>query len=256
MRSAQHVLYYPAAITTVIAGIVNPKILLLASFTLILFYAVPAFAQSEQAKDDYEFTTVTGEELKKNPTAIKILQNIEIAKKRLAEMQNPEKQKTEHEKFIEEQRRIAKAQLEKDLARMNKDYEDFTPKNAYARFVTGINATHHTIFWDQFNYMDEKIKIAKQAKKAVLDGGGTYTQAQVEFVKYASMSRENMIKFVVELNIKYGFTDENLQSYFDEEGKLPRYENDEDVPCYACEKYEKIKEEILEERQHAAQKNS
>ncbi|MGI0040903.1 MAG: hypothetical protein ACRD94_02945 [Nitrosopumilaceae archaeon] len=236
---------------------VNPRIfILLASFMPILFFSLPAFAQNEQTKDDYQFTTVIGEELKKNPTAIKILENIEIAKKRFAEMQNAEKQKTDQEKFIEEQRRIAKEILEKDLARMNKDYEDFTPRNAFSKFVTGINATHNAIFWDQFNYMDEKIKIAKQAKKAVLDGGGTYTQAQAEYVKYASMSRGNMIKYVAELNIKYGFTDEMLQSYFDKDGKLPRYDNDEFAPCYACEKYEQIREEMLAEQQLAKQNNS
>ena len=238
-------------------GTVNPKIaILLASFIPILFSSLPAFAQNEQPKDDYESTTVVGDELKKNPTAIKILKNIEIAKKRFAEMQNAEKQKTEQEKFIEEQRKIAKEILEKDLARMNKDYEDYTPRNAFSKFVTGVNATHHAIFWDQFDYMNEKIKIAKQAKKAVLDSGGTYAQAQVEFVKYASMSRESMIKYVGELNIKYGFTDEMLQSYFDKNGKLPRFDNDEFAPCYACEKYEQIKEEMLAEQQLAKQHNS
>lgn len=231
--------------------------ILVASLTIILFSSAPAFAQqNEETKTDYEFTVVTGEELKKNPTAIKILQNIEIAKKRLAEMQEAQKQRADHEKFIEEQRAIAKAILEKDLARMNKEYDSYTPQNSFSRFLGRINSTHHAIFWDQFNYMNEKVKLANQAKNMILENGGSYQEAHAEFVKYASMSRVDMIRYVSELNIKYGFTDEQLQSYFDKDGKLPRFANDDDAPCYACEKYEKIKEQILAEREELRKNSS
>lgn len=223
-----------------------------ASITLVLFSPSQASAQEVQVnKIDSDFTVVAGEELKKNPTAIQILQNIELAKKRLAEMQNVEKQKTEREKFIDEQRRIAKELLDKDLNRMNKDYEDYTPKNAFARFVSGFNSTHQAMYWDQFEYMNQKIKIATQAKQAVLTNGGSYVQAQAEFIKYASMPRVEMISFVSDLNIKYGFTDEALQQYFDENGKLPRYENDDVAVCYACDKYEQIKMEMIAEHERS-----
>lgn len=206
-------------------------------------------------KKSFNSTTVVGDEIKNNPTAQKILKNIEIAKQRMEQMQQKQKQLTEQQKLVEEQRKIAKEKLEKDLARMNKDYEDFIPKNAYFRFLSNnVNATHYDIFWDQFNYMNERITIASHAKKAILDNGGTYAEARLEFNKYASMSRVDMVKFVQEINIKYGFTDEELQSYFDKNGKLPRYDDDEIAPCYGCAKYEKIKDEILEEK--LSQKNS
>jgi hypothetical protein len=76
-------------------------------------------------------------------------------------------------------------------------------------------------------------------------------QAREEFNKYAAMSRSEMINYVMEFNIKYGFTDEELQSYFDENGKLPRFENDGDASCYGCDKYEKIKEQILADKERA-----
>lgn len=204
---------------------------------------------STDEKKSYQSTTAVGDEIKNNPTAQKILKNIEIAKQRMEQMQQKQKQLTEQQKLVEEQRKIAKEKLEKDLARMNKDYEDFIPKNAYFRFLSNnVNATHYGIFWDQFNYMNERMIIASHAKKAILDNGGTYAEARAEFNKYASMSRVDMIKYVQEINIKYGFTDEYLQSYFDKNGKLPRYDNDEIAPCYGCEKYEKIKDEILAEK--------
>jgi len=208
--------------------------------------------ESDESKKAYNFTTIAGDEIKNNPMAQKILKNIEIAKQRVEQIQQKQKQFIEQQKFIEEQRKIAKESLEKQLARMNKDYEGFTPKNSYARFLSNnINATHHDIFWDQFNSMNERVKIASLAKKAVLDNGGTMKEAREEFNKYAAMSRVEMINYVMELNIKYGFTDKELQSYFDEYGKLPRYENDGDASCYGCDKYEKIKEQILAEKEHA-----
>jgi len=217
---------------------------LIVASALSLFSAPAAFAQVDT--QGYNFTTAVGEEIKKNPTALQILQNIEIAKQRLAEMQSGQYVKTEHQVFIDEQRRIAQEALEKDLASINKKYESFTPKNAFASFVNRTGAQHAELYWDQFDYLNEKIKIATAAKRAILENGGTYAEAQSEFIKLASMSRGEMIKFVSEINIKHGFTDFEMQSYFDANGKLPRYENDDTVSvCYGCEEYEKIKQHLL-----------
>ncbi|HXG74039.1 MAG TPA: hypothetical protein VNK44_04390 [Candidatus Nitrosotenuis sp.] len=220
------------------------SIVLSAIVTAVSLGFPQAFAQTEPQTS--EFTVIAGDEIKKNPTAMKILERIEQSKKILAEMQNEQKKKSEREKFIEEQRKIAKEILEKELASLNKKYEDYTPRNAFAKFVAGVNATHSAFFWDQFDYMNEKIKLANQAKQAVLQSGGTYLEARAEYIKYASMTRTEMIKLVSDLNIKYQFTDAEMQAYFDANGKLPRYEDDDvNKVCYGCAKYEKIKEEML-----------
>jgi len=156
-----------------------------------------------------------------------MLERIELSKKILADLREGKNlEKTEEQKFIDEQRRISKQKLQDQLDRMNKDYEPFTPRNAFAGYLTGVNATHHGIYWDQFNYMYEKVKIAKAAHQAVIDQGGTYLEAFQEYVKYASMTRVEMIKLNQELNIKYGFADAVIQKDFDKFGKLPRI-NDE-----------------------------
>ncbi|WP_268541676.1 hypothetical protein [Candidatus Nitrosotenuis cloacae] len=217
----------------------------IAALFLVSFYNIDAFAQA------YNSTTITGDEIKKNPTASQILKNIELSKKILAELQSGKKIQTEHEKFVEEQRALAKAELEKDLSSFNKKYIEYTPKNAFSSFVNRVNATYAPIYWDQFNFMNEKIRIATQAKETILNNGGTYLEAQKEYIKYASLPRTEMIRFVTDLNIKYGFTDEGLQSYFDDNGKLPRYEEDRTAICYSCDKYEKIKQVMLEEHERA-----
>jgi hypothetical protein len=188
-------------------------------FVLSIFFSNnPVSAQTE-----YQFTSINGDEIKTSSVAKQILERIELSKKLLADLQAGKNLKqTEKQKFIEEQRKISQQKLQIQLDRMNKDYEPFTPRNAYAGFLTGVNATHHGIYWDQFNYMYEKTKLAKAAKQTVLDNGGTYIEAFQEYVKYASMTRGEMIKLNQELNIKHGFADTEIQKDFDKFGKLPR----------------------------------
>jgi hypothetical protein len=84
--------------------------------------------------------------------------------------------------------------------------------------------------------MDEKIKIARIAKQLALADGATYEEAQSEYIKYASLTRVEMVNLVQNLNVKHGFADERIQNIFDEYGKLVRYENDKDeAVCYGCE---------------------
>ena len=121
---------------------------------------------------------------------------------------------------------------------MNKDYEAFTPRNAHMSFLNNVNATYHGLYWDEFNYMDEKVKLAKAAKTQVLDSGGSRQEAFDAYHKFASTTRKEIIKLNQDLNIKYGFTDSEIQSPFDKDGKLPRYDKDSSI-CYSCKKYEK-----------------
>ena len=178
------------------------------------------------AQTDYQFTKIEKDEIKTSSVAKQMLAQIELSKKILADMQAGKNiQQTSQQKFIEEQRKASQEKLQIQLDRMNKDYESFTPRNAYASFLTGVNSTHHGIYWDQFNYMYEKTKLAKATKQAVLDNGGTYFEAFKEYTKYASMTRVEMIKLNQELNVKHGFADESVQKDFDKFGKLPRLEN-------------------------------
>lgn len=173
---------------------------------------------------DYEFERIDGD-VSKDPVGKKFLEKIEESKRILAKLKagNTTPQKTDHQKFIDEQRKLAKEKLQEQLSRMNKEYEPFTPRNAYSTFLGGVNGTYHDLYWDQFNYMEQKVKLAKAAKNKVLASGGTFSEAFAAYVKYASMTRAELIQLNQELNIKHGFADANIQKAFDRYGKLPRY---------------------------------
>ena len=188
---------------------------------------------------------LVADHLKNNPLAIKIITEMERQKRMFGQQTTqPIQIKTqqivinEQQKNIEENRKIAQANLERDLKSMEKEYEAYTPRNAFATFVSSINSTYHGIFWDQFDYLDAKVKLATAAKQSVLQEGGSFIDAQREYFKYASMSRIEMINVIEDLNIRYGFANKQTQAYFDANGKLPRFENDNDAPCYGCENAE------------------
>ncbi|MCH7561042.1 MAG: hypothetical protein IIC67_06720 [Thaumarchaeota archaeon] len=207
------------------------------------------FAVAQTDDSQFEFTTITGDEIETSSVAQQMLERIELSKKILVDLiEGKNLEKTEEQKFIDEQRKISQQELQVQLDRMNKDYEPFAPRNAFAGYLSGVNPTYHGIYWDQFNYVYEKVKIAKAAHQAVIDQGGTYQEALQEYVKYASMTRVEIIELNQELNIKYGFADADIQKDFDKFGKLPRTDElpiNEDDPIIVNDSLF-IKEEIVD----------
>lgn len=191
------------------------------------------FAEGEIA--NYDFRVVVGDELINNPLAAQILKNIELAKQRLAEQQERQRQIQEHQIFVEKQRQIAKQLLQEDLDRMFKKYEPYTPRNSYTTFLTKIDSGVHDIYWGQFNYQQQKVEAGRAAMQAVLANGGGMQEARQAYFDAAATTRAEIIQVNEDLNIKFGYADQNTQDYFDANGKLPRFENDDDAPCYGCE---------------------
>ena len=162
------------------------------------------------------------DEIKKNPLLMKVLKNIEISKKKIAEMQKKQSVMTEHKKLLDAQRKIAQEKFASDLARMNKEMENFTPKASFTKFLSGVNGTHHSIFWSQFNYQQQKVTLARAAMNEVLKNGGTFEDARNVFSKVGSMTRTEIIGFLKDQNIQHGFANPDVQKAFDKYGKLPR----------------------------------
>jgi len=201
---------------------------------LILPFSVSnSFAEEEIA--NYDFRVVSGDEIMNNPLAVQILKNIEIAKQRLAEQQERQRQIQEHQIFVEKQRQIAKQLLQEDLDRMFKKYEPYTPRNSYTTFLTKIDPTVHDIYWGQFDYQQQKVEAGRAAMQAVLANGGSMQEARQAYFDAAATTRAQIIQVNEDLNIKFGYAVQNIQDNFDANGKLPRFENDDDAPCYGCE---------------------
>lgn len=200
---------------------------LAASLLIMSLGMVDAYAQTD-------FNRFDGDAIKNNPVSQDILKKIEIAKKQFEQIKEQKKKRQLQQQFIDEQRSIVEESLKQELQRMEKKYEDFTPRNAFAKYVSSLNSTHHGIYWDQFDYLHAKVTLAKDARDSVLEEGGTYAEAMKQYVYFAKMPKIEMLNVIKELNVKHNFATDSIQSNFDAKGKLPRYENDLEAPCYGC----------------------
>lgn len=191
---------------------------------LILFsgmYSITyAFADTEN-----NFITVTNDNIKNDPILAKILENIEKSRKEFSDIQK----KTNQEIMLDEKRDIAKNMLEQELKQMFKDNEEFTPLKAFNKFLKKVSDDDtKTIFQGLFDYQQEKVNSARNAMQDVFRNGGTLQDARNAYHEAAKIPRADMIQLVKELNIKAGFSEIGIQEHFDDKGKLPRFDDEQE----------------------------
>ncbi len=182
--------------------------------------SIQVFAQTV----DTEFTVRNAEQISKDPFAKSLLEKIEQMKQRLAEVEEAKKKQLEHQKFIDQQRELVKQKLAQDVNRMHDKYKEYTPKAAFTSFVSSKPIETHNVYWDMFNYQQQKVIDARKAMKTVLENGGSLQDARNAYHNEAAIKRVTLIDITKNLNVKYGLADEKVQSTFDKYGKLPRYD--------------------------------
>lgn len=180
------------------------------------------FVKGTPISTPQNFQTISGDKINQNPTASKILKSIETAQKRQAAQEEKIKKIEENKKFIEEQRVLANQDLQNDLQGWLVQFDPFTPRNAYASFVSEVNQTVQSIFWGQFNFTDQKINDGHVAQTQVLQNGGSNGDARKAFIQKATSTRNEIIQVNNDLNVKYGHANKDVQSKFDSVGKLSR----------------------------------
>ena len=167
-------------------------------------------------------TILASDNIKNDPTAMKILQNIELFKQRYAAMQQKQQLVDQQNQLIEQQRKLAGEYLQADLASMNNGNNLATPKNAYAVFVSHVDNSAQNLFWEQFNFMQAKVQNGKDAMNRVLKNGGTMQEALQAYGNEAAIHKDQLISINKNLNVKYNLADGKVQSLFNKDGKLNR----------------------------------
>jgi len=179
-----------------------------AVFGILLFaisgLMVPQFSYARSDVEIPEWKTFNQDEILTDPIAQKMLENIEISKQILYDIENPQRIVTEHELYIDQQRQIVQQQLQEQLDRMNKNNADKTPKAAFAKYVSKFPEEYHDYYWSLFNYMYSKVEVAREHRDQILANGGSYRDAQQVFVEYASITKAERIAYAEEMALKYG----------------------------------------------------
>lgn len=162
------------------------------------------------------------EQIKKNPAMMEMLKKIELSKKILAQMQEGKTIDNTKTIQMQELRNKVKASLAEEVSRMNKDYEQYSPQNAFSKFVAREPVPVQPIYQEMFSYHQEKITLAKSEYNKVLSSGGKTKDVLDAYYKYSATNMVKLIQLNKDLSIKYGNADVSIQNTFDEKGKLPR----------------------------------
>ena len=125
-----------------------------------------------------------------------------------------------------EQRYLSKMNLESDLLENDREIQKRENRGAFANFVATLDSIVHAIFWDQYDFTQKISDDAYQAKLGALEEGKTPQDAMKVYQKEAAVPRTELAEFMKDLNIKHGFTNSTLQEPFDENGKVPRKNQD------------------------------
>ena len=157
-----------------------------------------------------------------DPAKSQTLQKIEMAKKLQAQQDAKLQQIEEEKKLQANQKALADQQLQIDLQNWFDQFNPFTPRNAYAEFVSQVNQTVQGIFWGQFNFTEQKTNDGLAAMNYTLQNGGSNEDARKAFIQNASSSRTEIVQVNKDLNIEYGHADKDVQNRFDKYGNIQR----------------------------------
>ena len=194
--------------------------LLLAASTLASLLVVSGIGVAWAETDNSDVTIKASDDIKNNPTAMKILKNIELFKKNYAVLQQKQQLIDQQQKFVEEQRRIANQYLQIDLAGLNNLNNQNLPRNSYAIFVSKVDNSTQGLFWDQFSFMEDKISKANEAKNNVLKNGGSMEEAWQAYNDALAIHKSDLVSVNKNLNVKYHFADAKTQNLFNKYGRL------------------------------------
>ncbi|HEX5458305.1 MAG TPA: hypothetical protein VFX64_07995, partial [Candidatus Nitrosotalea sp.] len=135
-----------------------------------------------------QFTTLAGPDLQNNPMAMKILQEIEVSKRQVANIIGNETAAKLDQQLILQQRQAAASQLKQDLTVLAEANTSTSSDAAYASFLTTVDDNRtHPVFQDEFNFMKQRVTVANTAMQSVLNNGGSLGQALATFNKYATI---------------------------------------------------------------------
>ncbi|HET6458449.1 MAG TPA: hypothetical protein VFG24_06190 [Nitrosopumilaceae archaeon] len=201
---------------------------LVVTLGIALLFTTFAGTQSAQGQlqsgnqTQFQSQSITGDAIKNNPMAQKILLEIEYSKKQIAQLQKNQKEAEINKKLIDQQRLIV-ALLEKQaLQIMEINNLPHTPTVAFRTFVSTVNNTKiQNVFWGEFNFTSQRIDAGHVAMKKILDNGGTWQEAIIAFTKYAAIKHSELIQVNAKLNIQNGLATSGIQKNFNEKGMLP-----------------------------------
>ena len=194
-------------------------------FVLLVFSVVTisifqlTYAQTDDAVYTSDQITLSGN-LENDPVAQDILKKIEQSKKWIAELEKRNYDRLEAQRELEEKREQVLEILEQDLKEWEELWIEYSPRNAFKKFVDKKPSFVQGIFWDQFDFQESKANAGKDALKKIIANGGTLKEARQAYLKAAETKFIELIAANSKFNVKHNLAIYGQQVLFNPQGQF------------------------------------
>ncbi|GKS67276.1 hypothetical protein YTPLAS73_08230 [Nitrosarchaeum sp.] len=175
-----------------------------------------SYAQTQSDSDQIVFS----DNLLNDPVAQDILKKIEQTKKFIAELEQKEYEKNQAQENLQKMRDLSVQRLYQDLDEWERLWEKHSSRNAFDEFVSKKPSYVQGVFWDQFEFKEQKVNAGRIAMNQVLANGGTMQDAKDAYNKAASTQRIEIIEMNAQFNIKHNLADYEEQQIFNSTGQV------------------------------------
>ena len=199
------------------------KIILKNSIYLLIACVVSfSFAQAAYAQNppEPEGQFSLSENLLHDPLALDLLEKIEQTKKMIADLEKKEFEKNQAQELLQQKRDLSIERLNQSLDEWQRLWEKHSSENSFERFVNKKPSFVQGVFWDQFNFKEQKVLAGKIAMSNVLVNGGTIQEAKNAYHKAATTQKIELIEMNSQFNIKHNLADYHEQQIFNSTGQV------------------------------------
>ncbi len=196
-------------------------------FVLLVFgvVTISTFQLTYAQTDDAVYTSdqiILSGNLENNPVAQDILKKIEQTKKWIADLEKKNYALLEPQRELDQKREQVLKILQQDLMEWEKLWEEYSPRNAYKKFVEKKPEWIQGVFWDQFDFTERKAEAGKIAFEQVRYSGGTFLEARQAYFLAAESRYVELIAVNRDYNVKHNLASTKLQTFFDNTGQFIR----------------------------------
>lgn len=185
-----------------------------------------SYAQTDSNSDnnnndvDTDEQVTLSDDLLSDPIAQDILKKIEQTRKYIAELEQKEFEENQAKQNLEERRALALESLQQDLEEWERLWEKHSSRNAFESFVSKKPEYVKGVFWDQFEFKEQKVKAGREALKQVLLDGGSLQDARAAYNEAAKIKKIELIEMNAQFNVKHNLAYSKQQQLFNSTGQF------------------------------------
>ena len=193
-------------------------------FVISISLVQVSYAQTDSDTDDdnvdIDEQVILSDDLLSDPIAQDLLKKIEQTKKFIAELEQKEYEDNQAKQQLEEMRTLSLERLQQDLEEWERLWEKHSSRNAFESFVSKKPEYVRGVFWDQFEFKEQKVKAGREALKQVLLDGGSLQDARIAYHKAAETKKIELIEMNAQFNVKHNLAYHKQQQLFNSTGQF------------------------------------